>query len=192
MNEHDHSFVDRLREIIEYEGLTRRELFELTGIKKDRWDNLFKKLTQPRVAELRAICRLMPEYKMYLSWGEEEPTVGQVSPATKASLDKAAKSMNEESHDLAFKYTLMDSLRSHHPALPDHALLSMIKEGQLDEVKRHARAVKGETYTQSLAERGNEITENLKTLVPNIEVNEAEQVQLARLVDYLTFLKKCY
>ena len=213
----DSKFIDRLREILKYEDVTRSELEELTGIKKTRWDSIFNRGIEPRVIELEAICKLMPEYKMYLVWGEEEPTVGQVSPHTKKSIDravtklaniKAKESLTDQAYpedekdmteaelvDLALSMLLEDRTTDWIGASKrPHKLRKLIDDGRLEDIKRAARKLKTVKYEESLRQRGKAVVETLKFVAPNIveNIESTEELgsYLTRTSDYIQYLKE--
>ncbi len=75
--------VDRIILAIEQEGLSRRELEQLTGVKTKRWENICGRLAKPYALEIEALSNLWPEYTCWLASGREIPEAGQISPMTK-------------------------------------------------------------------------------------------------------------
>jgi hypothetical protein len=53
-----------------------------TGIKAKRWHTI-KARGDMRSSELEALQKVFPEYKVWLSTGEEYPEEGQISPSSK-------------------------------------------------------------------------------------------------------------
>lgn len=79
-------FLERVKEIEKNEGLSREDLALKAGMKYTRLRNLLGGQGQPRLEDIEAIASAFPEYKHWLVFGEELPEAGQVSPATKATM----------------------------------------------------------------------------------------------------------
>lgn len=74
--------VSRFLVIWEEERLSAKWLEKETGIKEKRWYGIRSRKVM-RTEELEAIQAIYPEYRVWLSTGDEFPDVGQVSPDTK-------------------------------------------------------------------------------------------------------------
>ena len=75
------SITERLKLIIEEEGITRPALERKTGIKVKRWSNIFNGTAKLYADEVEAICKLWPQYAYWLCTNEELQEAGQVRPA---------------------------------------------------------------------------------------------------------------
>jgi transcriptional regulator with XRE-family HTH domain len=185
MSNQKESFKDRLREVVEYEGLTRKQLSEITGIKKDRWDNIFKGLTEPRISELEALSSIMPEYKLYLAFGDEEPRIGQLSPVTKRAFDSAAlNSINEDQKSWKCSSIITAMNESSLNALIQTAL----HNGSPKEIHQLTRGYKKHSYEESIIEVG-KYNKMILEGVGNFKISLEEAIENARMNDYLKFLK---
>ncbi|PCI49439.1 MAG: hypothetical protein COB43_04950 [Oceanospirillales bacterium] len=74
--------VDRFIELWKLERLTAKWLAEETGVEEKRWYNI-KQNKVMRTSELEAIQKIFPEYRSWLSTGDEYLEAGQISPMTK-------------------------------------------------------------------------------------------------------------
>lgn len=77
--------VDRFRLIVQIENLKMPWLEEKTGINRKRWTNVKMEGSEMRATEIEALCKLYPEYTIWLATGQEQPEIGQISPMTKRS-----------------------------------------------------------------------------------------------------------
>jgi len=87
----------RLITIINRRLPTRRpyaELESLTGIDAEAWKNTSNGRTKPSAAQLEAICKLFPEYTLWLMTGNVLPNAGQTSPDLEA-LNELKKKVGE-------------------------------------------------------------------------------------------------
>lgn len=185
MREEQKSFKDRLREVVEYEGLTRKQLSEITSIKKDRWDNIFKGLTEPRINELEALTSIMPEYKLYLAFGDEEPEVGQVSPITKRAFDKAAlNSINKDKRS----WKCLDIIKAINEESISFAIKEAIEAGTPRETHLFTRSYKKHSYAESIVEDAQENKQLIESF-GKFEISLEEAIENARMIDYLKFFK---
>ena len=83
--------VERFSVIWETERLEAKWLKEMTGVKADRWYTITRS-GDMRASEIEMVNQLFPEYKVWLSTGEEYPEAGQISPMTK----KAQKTLKNQ------------------------------------------------------------------------------------------------
>ena len=74
--------VSRFLVIWDEERLSAKWLEEETGIKEKRWYGIRSRKVM-RTEELEAIQKTYPEYRVWLSTGDEFPEAGQISPMTK-------------------------------------------------------------------------------------------------------------
>lgn len=74
--------VGRFLVIWDEERLSAKWLEEETGIKEKRWYGIRSRKVM-RTEELEAIQKTYPEYRVWLSTGDEFPEAGQISPMTK-------------------------------------------------------------------------------------------------------------
>ncbi|WP_221801877.1 hypothetical protein [Oceanobacter mangrovi] len=74
--------VDRFLALWAEERLSAPWLEEKTGVEAKRWYSI-KQRKVMRTSELEALHALFPEYKVWLSTGDEFPEAGQISPMTK-------------------------------------------------------------------------------------------------------------
>lgn len=77
--------IERINLIAELEGLTRDDLARKTGIGYSRWTNVLQGKTKLRHDEIVAIGKAWPEFAYWVTFGEELPEAGQISPMTKAA-----------------------------------------------------------------------------------------------------------
>lgn len=82
--------IDRFLQLLDEEDRKMTWLEKTTGIEAKRWHNV-KQRRVMRTSELEAIQKAFPEYKVWLSTGEEYPEAGQISPMTK----KAQQSLKQ-------------------------------------------------------------------------------------------------
>lgn len=80
--------IERINALAEIEGLTRDDLARKTGIGYSRWTNVLQGKTKLRHDEIVAIGNAWPEFAYWVTFGEELPEAGQISPMTKAAQKK--------------------------------------------------------------------------------------------------------
>jgi len=85
------NITERLNAIIEEEGVNRPFLEKQTGIKAKRWTNVQSGQAKAYAEEIEALCKIWPEYTMWLTSGIEIPEAGQISPLKK----RAHKTLNK-------------------------------------------------------------------------------------------------
>jgi len=87
----------RMREVILYKEAKSKDLEELTGIDRDRWNNLRK--TNPtakvRAEEVEAVINVFPEYAYWLATGGTLPEQGQISPITSEEEEKRRRTVEK-------------------------------------------------------------------------------------------------
>lgn len=71
---------DRIREIRDFQGLSRRDLEKLTGIEEYKWKNVESGHQKVNEDHIEAIKKQWPQYTYWLITGETLPEAGQVSP----------------------------------------------------------------------------------------------------------------
>jgi hypothetical protein len=74
--------IDRFFVLWKEERLTADWLEEKTGIETKRWYSIRQRKVM-RTSELESLQNLFPDYKVWLSTGDEYPEIGQISPMTK-------------------------------------------------------------------------------------------------------------
>jgi hypothetical protein len=79
---------DRLRAVISTTGTTSEDLAEKTGIKYSRWTTVRKKGGRSRGEDIEAICKLFPEYALWISTGNVCIEAGQISPELKETVSE--------------------------------------------------------------------------------------------------------
>lgn len=79
--------IERIKELLKAEGISRDQLAERTKIPYSRWQNVITEKTKLRAEEIEALGSAYPEYKLWLAYGEEMPEAGQISPMTKKAID---------------------------------------------------------------------------------------------------------
>lgn len=80
-------FLERIRQIENFENLGREELAMKAGMKYTRLRNLMSGQGQPRIEDIIKIADAFPEYSHWLIYGKELPEAGQISPMTKKTAD---------------------------------------------------------------------------------------------------------
>lgn len=76
---------DRIKLIIETEGMTREKFAQKVGIAYTRITNIFSGRAKVRHEEIEAIGTAYPEFMIWLAYEKELPEAGQISPMTKAA-----------------------------------------------------------------------------------------------------------
>lgn len=82
---------DRIKLIIETEGMSREKFAQSVGIAYTRITNIFSGRAKVRHEEIEAIGTAYPEYMVWLAYEREIPEAGQISPMTKKSLEDLGK-----------------------------------------------------------------------------------------------------
>lgn len=79
-----------MRNLLIYKQAFGKEMEEKTGIDRDRWNNIRREkvVSKPRAEEVEAICKLWPEYALWISTGMTEPGYGQISPEIEETRQK--------------------------------------------------------------------------------------------------------
>lgn len=86
------SIKERALTLIEMKGVSPRQLEELTGIDRYRWQNLKNKEGQKATEEhLDALARLWPDYAYWLITGKTIPSAGQIAPKKATELKMVAE-----------------------------------------------------------------------------------------------------
>ncbi len=75
--------IDRFKLLIQLESIKMPWLEAETGINRKRWTNVKTEHSEMRAEETEALCRIWPEYTMWIASGIEMPEAGQISPLTK-------------------------------------------------------------------------------------------------------------
>lgn len=79
-----------MRTLLNYKDAKTKELEEMTGIDRNRWNNVRK--TNPtakaRAEEVEALAKLFPEYAYWLTTGKTLPEAGQISPEVEETRQK--------------------------------------------------------------------------------------------------------
>lgn len=91
----ERTIYDRMRELIEHKGITSEELAEKTGIKYTRWTYVRRKSGNSRGEEVEALCKLFPEYALWITTETTHPEAGQISP----ELDRIVDNYEETGMD---------------------------------------------------------------------------------------------
>lgn len=76
---------DRIKLIIETEGMSREKFAQGVGIAYTRITNIFSGRAKVRHEEIELIGNAYPEYMVWLAYGKEIPEAGQISPMTKSA-----------------------------------------------------------------------------------------------------------
>lgn len=77
---------DRIKLIIESEGMTREKFANKVGVPYSRIMNIFSGRAKVRHEEIQAIGNAYPEYMVWLAYEKEITEAGQISPMTKIVL----------------------------------------------------------------------------------------------------------
>jgi hypothetical protein len=85
------TIYDRIRILIDLKGITSDDLAEKTGIKYSRWTYVRRKDGNARGEEVEAICKLFPEYQMWIATGSVIPEAGQISPELEETVSEYGK-----------------------------------------------------------------------------------------------------
>lgn len=79
--------VVRIKDLCEFENISREDLAKRTGITYSRWHNLMNSRGKIRSDEIEVTGKAWPEYMLWIAYGIERPKIGQYSPKTKATLE---------------------------------------------------------------------------------------------------------
>lgn len=71
---------ERIRNLRDFKGLSRRDLEKETGIPEYTWKAVETEKQIPNENHIDAIAKLWPEYKFWIVFGETMPECGQISP----------------------------------------------------------------------------------------------------------------
>lgn len=83
---------ERIKQLREWKGLSRRDLEKLTSIPEYTWRAVETEKQQANESHIDSISKIWPEHKMWLVFGETYPEIGQTSPEleeTRQKLDQA-------------------------------------------------------------------------------------------------------
>lgn len=75
--------IDRIKLLVQAEGLTREDLTRVTGVSYTRWQTVINRKGKARHDDIESLGKAFPDYAYWLAYGEELPIAGQVSPMTK-------------------------------------------------------------------------------------------------------------
>ena len=70
----------RIRTLLKAKQLKMDDLARITDIAYSRWANVLSGKAKIRHAEVEALGKAYPEYKLWLAFGDTLPDAGQVSP----------------------------------------------------------------------------------------------------------------
>lgn len=87
----------RLRKIIDYKFNGRgsfSKLEEQTGITRAAWSHIYHGRNNPNMDTLEQICRMFPEYTLWIMTGRIAPEAGQTSPDLE-QLEELKKAVNQ-------------------------------------------------------------------------------------------------
>jgi hypothetical protein len=79
--------IDRFKLLMQLENVKMPWLENRTGISRKRWTNVKAEHSEMRADEIEALCKIWPEYTMWIASGIEQPDAGQISPLTKRTQD---------------------------------------------------------------------------------------------------------
>lgn len=71
---------DRIKQFLKLKGIKSDDLARETDIGTTRWNNARKGTGRFRAEEVEAICKLYPEYQMWIATNTVMPEAGQISP----------------------------------------------------------------------------------------------------------------
>ena len=72
--------VVRIKTLLKAKQLKVGELALLTGIGYSRWTNVLSGKAKVRHAEVEALGKVYPKYRLWLAFGDTLPDAGQISP----------------------------------------------------------------------------------------------------------------
>ncbi len=87
--------TQRMREIRETEMSGRHEFSQLVGINKKTLESLEQTGRAPKGELLEAVCRIWPQYTLWLMTGQVNEEAGQLSP----EIEKARKTLKQTGTD---------------------------------------------------------------------------------------------
>ncbi|MBN3562509.1 hypothetical protein [Aliamphritea spongicola] len=71
---------DRIRKLLNFIDLSTEDLARKTDTKYGRWTTIRKTGGRARAEEVEILCKLYPQFQMWIATGETLPEAGQVSP----------------------------------------------------------------------------------------------------------------
>lgn len=71
---------ERIKELREAHGMSRRDMEKATGIAEYTWRAVETEKQQANESHITALANLWPENKIWLVFGESYPEIGQTSP----------------------------------------------------------------------------------------------------------------
>ena len=74
--------VDRIKLLMQSEGIGVDEVAARTSISYNRWANVLSEKVKLRHEEIEALGKAFPQYRFWLSFGEQLPECGQIKPGT--------------------------------------------------------------------------------------------------------------
>lgn len=85
---------DRIRKLLNYIDLSTEDLAQKTGTKYSRWTTIRKTGGRARAEEVELLCKMFPQYQMWVATGTVYPEIGQTSPESEeiANTDTREKS----------------------------------------------------------------------------------------------------
>jgi len=78
-------FIERLKETLKHEKMSREDLAKKTGMTFTRINNAMNKRGHFRAEEINQIAECFPDFEFWLHSGRERPEKGDVSPMTKTA-----------------------------------------------------------------------------------------------------------
>lgn len=87
----------RLKKVIDRRFTQKRasaELAAVTNVSAAMWNHVYHGRTKPSAEHLEHICRLFPEYTLWIMTGKAAPEAGQTSPDIE-QLEELKKAVNE-------------------------------------------------------------------------------------------------
>lgn len=85
--------TERMKQLLTFKDTKTKDLEELTGIDRNRWNNLRKTIptAKARAEEVEALAKIYPEYAYWITTGLTIPDAGQISPELEESRQKLDK-----------------------------------------------------------------------------------------------------
>ncbi|MHD0645085.1 DNA-binding protein [Pseudomonas aeruginosa] len=74
--------AQRVRELIKLVGVKR--LSQLSPVKYDRWSNIHRGLVRIGSFEIGVLCKIFPEYALWIVTGNTQPECGHRNPISDA------------------------------------------------------------------------------------------------------------
>jgi transcriptional regulator with XRE-family HTH domain len=78
----------RIEKLRKFKGLSRRKLEQETGITDYTWQSVEIGRQLANEEHIKALCKIWPEYKYWLVFGETMPEYGQISPEIEETQQK--------------------------------------------------------------------------------------------------------